>query len=178
MTLDKAELLAQIKTHFPGVEEAIPSDPKFVRDANEPWFLVKTDNVYSVSEYLRNVLKFDLLNMMTAIDFVKDCKIEVVYQFVRSSNPLDQVFLKLSVAREGEPLVPSLTALYASADWQERETYDLFGVKFEGHPNLRRILLWEGYPGWPLRKDYVHTADKYDNGAEIGLPKISAVPHK
>lgn len=178
MSLDKVELLAQIKAHFPSVEESIPADPKFVRGGNEPWLSVPTPTVYQVSEYLRNYLKFDLLNMITAIDFVKDGKIDIVYQFFRTSSPEDQLFLRLSVPRDGNPVVPSLAALYASADWQERETYDLFGVKFEGHPNLSRILLWEGYPGWPLRKDYVHTPDKYDNGSEIGLPKTPASPHK
>lgn len=53
-----------------------------------------------------------------------------------------------------EPWVPSVTSLWNGADWMEREAYDMFGVRFEGHPDLRRILTWEGFPAWPLRKDY------------------------
>ena len=89
----------------------------------------------------------------------------------------EKLFLKVDVAREGTPSVPSLCALYDTANWQERETYDLLGIHFEGHPDQRRILLWEGYQGWPLRKDYVHTQDMYDNGGEIGLPKAAPAAH-
>jgi hypothetical protein len=89
---------------------------------------------------------------------------------MQSARPQVKCFVKVDMPREAEPSVPSLTPLYPGADWQEREVYDLFGIRFEGHPNLRRILLWEGYPGWPLRKDYVHVPDRYDNGQEIGLP--------
>ncbi|MCL5935109.1 MAG: NADH-quinone oxidoreductase subunit C, partial [Firmicutes bacterium] len=52
------------------------------------------------------------------------------------------------------PRVPSVTAIWGAADWQEREVYDLFGIVFEGHPNLKRILLSDDFPGYPLRKDY------------------------
>lgn len=175
--MDKAALLEQIKGAFPGVEESVPADPKFVRGGDDLWLKVTADDLKNISEKLKNELKFDLLNMLTAVDFIKENKFEVVYQFVRTSVPADAVFLKLELPREGEPLVPSLAPLFASADWQERETYDLFGIRFEGHPNHTRILLWEGYPGWPLRKDYVHTPDRFDNGAELGLPKATPGAH-
>ncbi|MBK6880288.1 MAG: NADH-quinone oxidoreductase subunit C [Elusimicrobia bacterium] len=175
--MDKAALLEQIKIQFPAVEESIPADPKYVRGGDDLWLKVSSTDLKNVSEKLKNELKFDLLNMLTAVDFIKDNKFEVIYQFVRTSAPADAVFLKLECPRSGEPVVPSLAGLYSSADWQERETYDLFGIRFEGHPNPTRILLWEGYPGWPLRKDYVHTPDRYDNGAEIGLPKAVPAAH-
>jgi NADH:ubiquinone oxidoreductase subunit C len=54
-------------------------------------------------------------------------------------------------------------ALWPTADWQEREVYDMFGVRFKDHPNCTRILMWEGFSGWPLKKDYVHIPDRYDD---------------
>jgi len=175
--LDKTALLEQIRNHIPGVEESLPVDPKFVRAGDDLWLKTGISDLHNLSEKLKNELKFDLLNMLTAVDFIKENKFEVVYQFVRSSAPADAVFVKLEIPREGEPNVPSLAGLFSSADWQERETFDLFGIRFDGHPNPTRILLWEGYPGWPLRKDYVHTPDRYDNGAEIGLPKATPAAH-
>ena len=72
-----------------------------------------------------------------------------------------RVFVHLEIAREGVT-VPSLTPLFKSADWQERETFDLLGIRFEGHPNLTKILTPDFTQGHPLRKDYAHIKDRFD----------------
>jgi NADH:ubiquinone oxidoreductase subunit C len=72
-----------------------------------------------------------------------------------------RIFIRLELPRDGAR-VPSLTSLFKAADWQERETYDLYGVIFDGHPNLHKILTPDFTQGHPLRKDYVHIKDKYD----------------
>ncbi len=66
-----------------------------------------------------------------------------------------EVRLKVFVPREGNPIIPSLYPLFKGADWQERETYDMFGIIFEDHPHPKRLLMPEDWKGWPLRKDYV-----------------------
>ncbi|MBI4678271.1 MAG: NADH-quinone oxidoreductase subunit C [Elusimicrobia bacterium] len=72
-----------------------------------------------------------------------------------------RLLLRLEIPRE-DPAVPSLTGLFKAADWQEREVFDLLGVRFEGHPNLKKILTPDFLQGHPLRKDYVHVKDRYD----------------
>lgn len=72
-----------------------------------------------------------------------------------------RLFLRLEIPRE-RPSVPSLTGLFKAADWQERETFDMYGIVFEGHPNLTKILTADFLKGHPLRKDYVHVKDRYD----------------
>lgn len=67
----------------------------------------------------------------------------------------EEVRLKVSVPREGDPSIPSLYGLFHGADWQERETFDMFGIAYEGHPHPKRLLMPEDWKGWPLRKDYV-----------------------
>jgi NAD(P)H-quinone oxidoreductase subunit J len=67
----------------------------------------------------------------------------------------DEVRLKVSVARDGIPTIPSLYGLFHGADWQERETFDMFGISYAGHPHPKRLLMPEDWKGWPLRKDYV-----------------------
>ena len=67
----------------------------------------------------------------------------------------EEVRLKVSVPREGSPSIPSLYGLFHGADWQERETFDMFGIAYEGHPHPKRLLMPEDWKGWPLRKDYV-----------------------
>jgi NAD(P)H-quinone oxidoreductase subunit J len=67
----------------------------------------------------------------------------------------EEVRLKVSVPREGNPSIPSLYGLFHGADWQERETFDMFGITYEGHPHPKRLLMPEDWKGWPLRKDYV-----------------------
>jgi len=70
-------------------------------------------------------------------------------------DQLREVRLKVFLSREGEPTIPSLYGLFRGADWQERETFDMFGINFEGHPHPKRLLMPEDWTGWPLRKDYV-----------------------
>jgi len=102
-------------------------------------------------------LAFDFLENVTAIDWPKTATIDVVYHLFSYPHRHGLV-LKVTVPRD-EPRVPSLTSLYRGADWLEREQYDLMGVVFEGHPDLRRLLLPEDWEGHPLRKDYVQAPE-------------------
>ncbi|MBI3319150.1 MAG: NADH-quinone oxidoreductase subunit C, partial [Candidatus Omnitrophica bacterium] len=81
-------------------------------------------------------------------------RIEVIYDLYSMAKKHGPVSLKLKLPR-ATPSVASLTPVYRGAEFQEREVYDLFGVTFDGHPDLRRILMWDGFKGYPMRKDYV-----------------------
>ncbi len=111
-------------------------------------------------------LLFDFLTFVTAVDYLKVPegeipRMEVVYHLA-SFKHSHKCVIKIPVKRDNGTL-PSCASLWFAADWQEREVYDMFGIQFEGHPNLKRILMWDGFPGWPLRKDYVHIPDRYDD---------------
>jgi NADH:ubiquinone oxidoreductase subunit C len=175
--MDNAILLSQIQAQVSEAAEFAPKDPKWVKGGEELRVVVPASRVRDVAAWAKGQ-GFDLLDMLTAIDWVKENRFELVYFFQKSAAPAEKFFLKADLPRDAEPVAPTLTDLYDGANWQERETYDLLGIKFQDHPDLRRILLWEGYPGWPLRKDYVHTLDIYDNGSEIGLPKKATAPHE
>jgi NADH-quinone oxidoreductase subunit C len=96
-------------------------------------------------------LRLDFLSSVTAIDWPgRDPRFRVVYE-LSSTERHHRLRVKVGLA-EDDVRVPSVTGLFPTANWHERETYDFFGVVFEGHPNLRRILLPEGWEGWPLRK--------------------------
>lgn len=99
-------------------------------------------------------LAFDFLMYITAVDYPAEDKITVVYHFF-SYGHRHSLMLKCDVPRKGGR-VPSLVPLYAAAEWLEREVYDLFGVTFVGHPNLKRILTPEGFVGHPLLKDFTN----------------------
>ncbi len=96
-------------------------------------------------------LGFDRLGMVTAVDTGDE--FELVYR-LQSREMHAGMFVKARVARSA-PVIASVTDLWPAADWQEREVFDLFGITFEGHPDLRRILLTDDWVGHPLRKDYV-----------------------
>jgi NADH-quinone oxidoreductase subunit C len=97
-------------------------------------------------------LSFDLLVSVTATDFPgRRPRFWVSYELY-STTYRHRLRVKVGLD-EDDARVPSVVGLYPTADWHERETYDLFGIDFEGHPDLRRILLPEGWEGWPLRKD-------------------------
>ncbi len=115
--------------------------------------LVRVPSLYKVAEYLKSTpdLGFDYLNFVTAVDYYD--YFEVVYKLT-SLKHNHSVVLKVRVDRDS-PKVPSVYKLWRGADLQERETYDLMGIVFEGHPNLKRVVLWETFQGHPLRKDYL-----------------------
>lgn len=99
-----------------------------------------------------NVL-FDFLMDLTTVDYIKEKpRFEMVYQLF-STKFHHRLRIKVRVD-EQDLEVPSLTSLWQAANWMERESYDMYGVKFSGHPDLRRILLYEEFEGYPLRKDY------------------------
>jgi len=107
-----------------------------------------------VARFLRDEAGYDLLMDVTAIDWEKRSpRFSTVYHFYTTSA---HTYLRLvcDLENDDHPAVPSLVELWPGADWHERETYDMFGIQFEGHPDLRRILMWDGYPYFPLRKEF------------------------
>ena len=98
---------------------------------------------------------FDYLLFMTAVDRPAEARFELVYLLTRYDDGR-QLALVADVPREA-PEIDTVSGIWAGANWHERETYDMFGIVFRGHPFLRRILLDEDWPGHPLRKDYVDT---------------------
>ncbi len=118
--------------------------------------LIPPDQLLRVARYLRdqNSVRYDYLASLQSVHY-RDC-IEVTYQLDSTTTPGSLIELRVRTAEaEGVGRVPSLASIWPGADFQEREVYDMMGVRFEEHPNLSRILMWEGYAGYPLRKDYL-----------------------
>jgi NADH-quinone oxidoreductase subunit C len=118
--------------------------------------LVRSEGLLETFRVLRDdtALAFDFLSDLTAVDYLgkKNPRFEVVYHLL-SLGGHRRLRVKVSVP-EDSPEVDSLTPLWRAADWMEREVWDMFGIRFRGHPDLRRILLYEEFRGYPLRKDY------------------------
>jgi NADH-quinone oxidoreductase subunit C len=128
---------------------------KVVVDRGELTLYVERERLLDVATALRNEenLRFELLSSVSGVDYLGSSRrLHVVYQF-RSMTYRRKLRVEVAVALE-DPHVPSVTPLYPGADWQERETYDMFGVVFDGHPALTRILMPDDWPGHPQRKDY------------------------
>lgn len=117
---------------------------------------VKPDRLVEMVTFLRDdaVTSMEMLTDLTGVDYlgVKEPRFEVVYHFYSLSKN-HRLRLKVG-AHEDDPRVPSIVHVYKAALWQEREAWDLYGIKFDGHPDLRRILLYPEFKGHPLRKDY------------------------
>ena len=115
-------------------------------------YIVDVKSLVEVATVLRDELGYDTLSSVTAVDYIDDNMMEVVYHFFKSTGGT-ALTVGVQLSRD-KAVAPSLIGLFPSADFQEREVWDLLGVKFTGHPDLRRILMWEGFEGHPLRKDY------------------------
>jgi NADH:ubiquinone oxidoreductase subunit C len=134
-------------------------NPEAIGDAVE--VNLRVAQVVNFAKFARDQLGFDMLTSITAVDNGET--FELLYHFtsVRPiADRLDPAYPGYLLARvtvtkeEHEPVVSSITPVYAGANQQEREIWDLMGIRFKGHPKLERILLWEGFPGHPLRKDW------------------------
>lgn len=115
--------------------------------------LVTPEALHETAAFCRDTLGFDLLLDISSVDnFDSEPRFEVVYELYSLEEKL-HLRLK-TTAFENEPSVPTVSDLWPGANWHEREVWDLMGIRFKGHPDLRRIIMWEGYPFHPLRKDF------------------------
>ena len=142
-------------------------------EAMDPWVEIAPDSLLEVCQYLKDApsLQFDMLNCVTGVDYCQpdpkkaakagfEPHLSLVYH-LSSIAKRQSLVLKVTLPRwkddvEGElPEVASVSGIWRTADWHEREVFDLIGIQFVGHPNMRRILCPEDWVGYPLRKDYV-----------------------
>jgi len=136
----------------------------------DPWFQVEPFSIEAIAVKLKTApeFHFDYLECVTGIDFPDDKKIHVVYHLYSYAKK-HRAVLKVLLDRD-DPVVPTISSVWPAANWQERECFDLLGVLFDGHPDLRRILLPDDWEGHPLRKDYAE-GDEYH-----GIPTIRPNP--
>lgn len=123
--------------------------------------LVKKDNIRDIITYLRDdeKLQYNFLRDITCVDYHHRMpRFEIIYVLYSMSRK-QQVVIK-AVLEEDDPSIDSIHDLYGAANWGEREVWDMYGIKFKGHPDLRRILMYEEFEGFPLRKDYDKTASQ------------------
>ena len=139
-------------------------------------FDVLPKDIYPVCLALKANGVFDMLSDITAVDWQDgQPRFSIFYHFYTSTQ--HQYLRLVSPCIES---TDSIEAIYAAANWHEREVYDMFGIRFEKHPNLRRILMWDGYPYHPLRKEFPLSGIETDLPGEdteaIQLPKVIAAP--
>ena len=127
--------------------------PDSIVESGADYLLVDSGSLLDTMTFLKNTpeLNFEYLNYITSVDCFD--YFEIVYQFTSFEHNHSLVVKARCYDREN-PALPSVISLWQGADFQEREIYDLMGIRFEGHPNMKRIFLWDGFPGHPLRKDY------------------------
>ena len=115
--------------------------------------MIAANDLREIAQVCRDELSFDYLLDMTSIDnFGEEPRFEIVYHFYSMPHGI-HLRLKLKVS-EDVGAVDTVSHIWPTANWHEREIYDMMGIKFNGHPDLRRILMWDGYPHFPLRKDF------------------------
>lgn len=163
--MDAAEIYGRVEKQFPDKVRG------FRADVFDPYLHVDSPAIVEVCRYLRDEpdLKFEVLSDLTAVDLPKESKLQVVYHLYSYARR-HQVVLKVDLPRE-EPRVSTVEGVWNAANWFEREVFDLFGVVFEGHSDLRRILLPEDWTGHPLRKDYVEQ-EEYDGISTHRAPLV------
>jgi NADH-quinone oxidoreductase subunit C len=157
--LPPAELGTRLREQFPEIET----------EAGANWLRVGHPNLPAVFRFLRDnpQLDFNFLSSITSVD--RRDHFEVVYH-LQSLRLNHLAVVKVDAGREN-PSVPSVSAIWNGAVLQELEVYDLMGIRFDGHPQLRRIFLWEGFAGWPLRKDFLQLGEGAYNPGLPHFPK-------
>ena len=142
--------IEQIQNDF---KEKFPNKKlEFLKANSNDVLEVAKDDVISVLQHLKSSGRFDFFMQMTAVDYPnREKRFDVVYELF-SSKDFSRLRIKTQLG-ENES-IPTAQYIWKAADWFERETYDMYGIRFEGHPNLKRLLVHQQFKGWPLRKDY------------------------
>lgn len=135
-----------------------------VTEATAEWVCVAPQRVVEALRWLHDDPRLDAAQLSSLCAVDRFDHFEVVYH-LQSLDQNHQIVVKALLNEHEAASLPSAYAVYTGALLQEREVYDLMGIRFEGHPDLRRIFLWEGYPGFPLRKDFLQITDHHP-----GLP--------
>lgn len=163
--MEAQEIYRRLERQFPGKVSG------FRGDVFDPCLHVDPQAIVEVGRFLRDEpdLKFEILSDLTGLDLPKENKLQVVYHLY-SYTHRHQIVLKVDLSRE-EPRVSTVEGVWKAANWMEREVFDLFGVIFEGHSDLRRIMLPEDWVGHPLRKDYVEQ-EEYDGISTHRAPLV------
>ena len=136
-------ILDKLKNGFKGDLEVMTNEPSFSVISIKNKKLIKK-LAWQIKE------EFDILYALTVVDYSPNFELNYIFSNYKNA---DLLILKVNIT-EKDFAVDSITDIFSSANWEEREAYDLFGIKFNGHPDLRRILLPEDWPGHPLRKDF------------------------
>ena len=144
--MDTEDLLTLITAHHPNVTRRA--------NADRLGLVVEVNDLLAVIQTLRDhaELKFDLFVAHTAIDRIEENRFELAY-VLSSTVHGHNIFVTAFIDRTN-PIAPSMIALWPTAEWQEREAYDLIGILYDNHPDLRRVFLEDDWIGFPLRKDY------------------------
>ncbi len=151
MKSDQKKTQLNIEELAGGIAGAFPGS---VKSSDKVSITVDPKSLYEIAKYLKNSenLDFNYLSNITSVDY--EDYFEIVYHLISLSRS-HKLTLRTRCYDKTKPEVPSVVDLWRSADFQEREIYDLIGITFTGHPNMKRLLLWEGFEGHPLRKDYL-----------------------
>jgi NADH-quinone oxidoreductase subunit C len=150
--------------------------------ADHPAFNVPVEELVAVLRHLRDEAGFDLLMDITAIDWAEGAspRFTVVYHLLSTTRAGSYIRVAANCTSDTEPSAPSIVSLWPGANWHERECFDMFGLQFEGHPDLRRILMWDGYPYFPLRKEFplagIETELPGADVVEVTGTKVVAAP--
>jgi NADH-quinone oxidoreductase subunit C len=139
---------------------------------DHPAWNVPAGDLVAVLKHLRDAEGFDLLTDIAGVDWAPGAspRFSVVYHLFSTSSHA-YVRVAADCPNGAEPELPSVSSLWPGANWHEREAFDMFGIRFSGHPDLRRILMWDGYPHHPLRKEFPLAGID----AELSDPEIAAV---
>jgi len=162
--MNAAQMVSALKEKF---SEAVLSTTEF---RGEQTVHVSLDSAKALLKYCRDELAFDYLVDLSTLDHMgEEPRFEVVYELYGYGH--HQHLRVRSKIPDGED-APSVCDIWATANWHEREAWDMMGVKFAGHPDMRRILMWEGYPFFPLRKEFP-LAGKPSDLPEVGFTKVA-----
>jgi NADH-quinone oxidoreductase subunit C len=161
--LDFNKVSALINANVPGANAVVNA----AADAKtESSITVEASKIFGVVQFLKmnKEMPFNSLHVISGVDYLEHMEVCYMMTHYEPGHPR-QFILKVKVTDRVNPSVDSIVSLYAGANFQEREVYDMYGIKFNNHPDLRRILCPDDWQGWPLRKDYV--AQKDYNGMAV-----------